>query len=119
MIVGAIVLIPMSWSQGGFDAVAVFGPTQWAAIGFLGVFGSALAFYLWTFALERTTPTRVAITITLNPLAAGLFGAFVLSEPITWNLVVGLLMVLGGIWLAASGSVISGPEIPTSPDRQA
>ncbi len=39
-------------------------------------FGGAAAFYLWVFALERTTPTRVANTMTINPLAASLLAAF-------------------------------------------
>ena len=37
---------------------------------YLGAFGSALTFYLWAFALARTTPTRVAISVTVNPVAA-------------------------------------------------
>ena len=39
-----------------------FGPPQWFGALYLGAFGSALTFYLWAFALERTTPTRVAIS---------------------------------------------------------
>lgn len=117
MTVGAVVLIVVSWSRGGFDVVNDFGPKQWAAIAFLGLFGGALAFYLWTFALERTTPTRVAITITLNPLTAGAFGVFALGEPITWNLIAGLLLVLTGIWLAASHSAGSPIKVPTSSDH--
>jgi len=85
--------------------VPQFGPREWAAIVFLGLFSGALAFYLWTFALQRTTPTRVAITITLNPLAAGIFGIVVLDEPFNWNLLLGLLLVLVGIWVATSGTV--------------
>jgi drug/metabolite transporter (DMT)-like permease len=71
----------------------------------------------WTFALERTTPTRVAIAITLNPLTAGAFGVFALGEPITWNLIAGLLLVLTGIWLAASHSAGSPIKVPTSSDH--
>jgi drug/metabolite transporter (DMT)-like permease len=117
MTVGAVVLIVVSWSRGGFDVVNDFGPKQWAAIAFLGLFGGALAFYLWTFALERTTPTRVAIAITLNPLTAGAFGVFALGKPITWNLIAGLLLVLTGIWLAASHSAGSPIKVPTSSDH--
>jgi drug/metabolite transporter (DMT)-like permease len=119
MTVGAAMLIAVAWSRGGFEVVHDFGPSQWVAIAFLGLFGGALAFYLWTFALERTTPTRVAITITLNPLTAGAFGVFALGEPITWNLVAGLLLVLTGIWLATSRSAGAPIKSPTSSDRQA
>jgi drug/metabolite transporter (DMT)-like permease len=42
-----------------------------------------------------------------------------LGEPITWNLVAGLLLVLTGIWLATSRSAGAPIKSPTSSDRQA
>ena len=36
MTVGAVVLIALSWSRGGFDVVNDFGPKQWAAIALMG-----------------------------------------------------------------------------------
>lgn len=73
---------------------------QWLAIGYLGLFGSALTFFLWAFALGRTTPTKVAISVTVNPVTASLVGAVLLGEPIRWNTILGMLMVLLGIWIA-------------------
>ena len=61
-------------------------------------------FYLWAFALERTTPTRVAISVTVNPIAASLVGATLLGEPLRWNLVVGIVTVFAGIWIATTQS---------------
>jgi drug/metabolite transporter (DMT)-like permease len=58
MTVGAAMLIAVAWSRGGFDVVNDFGPNQWAAIAFLGLFGGALAFYLWTFAGTDDADTR-------------------------------------------------------------
>ena len=59
--------------------MAAFGPPQWLAVIYLGLFGSALTFYLWAFALSRTTPTRVAISVTVNPITAALVGAVILT----------------------------------------
>ena len=53
-------------------------------------------------ALERASPTRVATTMTVNPLAAGLLAAQLVGEPITPNLVFGLVAVFAGIWIATS-----------------
>jgi drug/metabolite transporter (DMT)-like permease len=75
---------------------------QWSTLAFLGVFGGALTFLLWSYALERTTPTRVAITVTVNPIAAGIFGMYALKEPLTMNLVFGLALVAAGIVTATS-----------------
>lgn len=102
MSAGALVLVTLSLIRGSFEPVAAFGTPQWLAVIYLGVFGSALTFYLWAFALSRTTPTRVAISVTVNPVAAALVGATLLDEPITWNLVAGLLAVALGIWIATT-----------------
>jgi drug/metabolite transporter (DMT)-like permease len=53
-------------------------------------------------ALQRTTPTRVANTMTVNPVAAGLLATQLVGEPITPNLIVGLLAVFAGIWIATT-----------------
>ena len=76
---------------------------QWVAVIYLGAFGGAAAFFLWVLALRMTTPTRVANTMTVNPIAASLLAAIIVAEPVGWNLVLGLVAVAGGIWLAQHG----------------
>lgn len=100
--VGAACLIALSLSRGSFAPVASFGAPQWGAAFYLGAFGAALTFYLWAFALERTTPTRVAISVTVNPITASIVGAGLLGEPIGWNLVLGIATVFAGIWVATT-----------------
>ena len=79
-----------------------FGAAQWTAVVFIGLAGGALAFYLWVYALEHTTPTRVANTMTINPIAASLLAAVLVGEPLGLNLAVGIAAVAVGIWLASS-----------------
>jgi drug/metabolite transporter (DMT)-like permease len=100
--IGAACLISISWWRGSFEPVAAFGLPQWVAALYLGAFGAALTFYLWAFALERTTPTRVAISVTVNPVSASLVGAMLLHEPLHWNLVGGIVTVFIGIWVATT-----------------
>ena len=92
----------IAWRSGGFDAVSAFGPAQWAAGLYLGLFAGALGFYLWVFALERATPTRVANTITVSPLAAAFLAAILIGEPIGVSLVIGVAAVGAGIWIAST-----------------
>jgi drug/metabolite transporter (DMT)-like permease len=40
--------------------------------------------------------------VTVNPIASAIFGAYALDEPITVNLVLGLLLVAIGILVASS-----------------
>lgn len=102
MTAGAACLLFIAWTSGGLAAVGRFGVPEWSAIAYLGILGSAATFYLWSFALERTTPTRVAISVTVNPIAAAISGKLLLSEPIGWNLVVGLAAVMAGIGIATT-----------------
>ena len=77
-------------------------PAGWAAVLYLGVVGAAVTFFLWAFALGRTTPTRVAISVTVNPVVAALLGTLTLGEPVGWPLLAGLAAVAAGIGLAAT-----------------
>ena len=81
----------MSLWRGSFAPVAAFGLPQWGA-----------AFYLGAFAVERTTSTGVAISVTVNSVTASLVGAVLLGEPLSWNLAGGIATVFAGIWIATT-----------------
>jgi len=96
----AVCLLVWALAIHGFDAASSFSASQWFAIVYLGVIGSAVAFILWVFALARTSPTKTAVTITINPVFASIIGALAIGEGIGLNLVVGLAAVAAGIWVA-------------------
>jgi drug/metabolite transporter (DMT)-like permease len=97
---GAAALMLVGSLTGSISVLKSFGMAHWIAGLYLGIGGGALAFILWVLALQRATPTRVAITMTVNPIAAGVLAAQLVGEPITPNLVVGLIAVFAGIWIA-------------------
>jgi drug/metabolite transporter (DMT)-like permease len=99
---GAAALVLAGLVTGRAAVLASFGAPQWIAGIYLGVGGGALAFILWVMALQRATPTRVANTMTVNPIAAALLATQLVGEPITLNLVVGLVAVFAGIWIATT-----------------
>ena len=101
---GAAALIIGGLATGRLAVLATFGAAQWTAATYLGVAGGALAFILWVMALQRASPTRVANTMTVNPIAAGLLATQLVGEPITLNLIVGLIAVFAGIWIATTES---------------
>ena len=105
---GAAVLILVGSLTGSVAALSNLNTPQWIAGIYLGIGGGALAFILWVMALERATPTRVASTMTVNPIAAGLLATQLVGEPITLNLVLGLVAVFAGIWIATSEAKLRG-----------
>ncbi len=114
---GAAALILVGVLSGRVAVLASFTAAQWTAGIYLGIGGGALAFILWVMALQRTTPTLVANTMTVNPIAAALLATQLVGEPITLNLVAGLIAVFAGIWIATSGappSAATGSPAPAA-----
>ena len=99
---GAAALTLAGVATNRISVLADFGAAQWIAGVYLGVGGGALAFILWVLALQRATPTQVAHTMTLNPIAAALLATQLVDEPITLNLVAGVIAVCLGIWIATT-----------------
>jgi drug/metabolite transporter (DMT)-like permease len=115
---GGAALAALGAATGRLAVLASLNPKEWAAGLYLGVAGGALAFVLWVLALERASPTRVATTMTVNLVAAALLAAALVGEPITLNLIVGLIAVFAGIWIATAapraGDAASGVRAPAA-----
>jgi drug/metabolite transporter (DMT)-like permease len=97
--VGAAGLVVLAFTRGGFSSVAALGAPQWIAVTYLAIFGGAIAFYLWIFALQHASPTHAASTIAVHPISASIVAAIVIGEPIGLNLAIGVIAVLAGIFI--------------------
>jgi drug/metabolite transporter (DMT)-like permease len=101
---GALSLIAVGLLTDRLAVLRGFDAAQWIAGAWLGIGGGALAFILWVLALQRASPTRVASTMAVNPMAAALLASALVGEPITINLVFGLVAAFAGIWIATTES---------------
>jgi drug/metabolite transporter (DMT)-like permease len=117
MAAGTIALLILAAFGGHLETAPIFDKISWATLIFIGVFGAALAYYLFSWALGKTTPTRVAVFLALNPVVAMLLGVIVLGEPITLFQVAGLILVMAGIgavtwpnWKAGSNPTLANSE---------
>lgn len=98
--IGASCLVGLTLCRGGYAPVSEFDGRQWLSIGYLGAFGGAIGFFLWSYALAKSTPTLVALSVTVNPVAAAVVGWAALNEPVGVSLALGLVLVFVGIWVA-------------------
>lgn len=108
MAAGAAGLLLVGLVSGRLAVLGSFGLREAIAGLYLGVAGGALAFVLWVLALEKATPTRVANTMTVNPIAAALLATLLVGEPIAPSLILGLIAVFAGIWIATTVARPSG-----------
>ena len=101
MVVGVSILFFLALAFGKpFSGSLDFDLQGWIIVLLLAVPGGALMLFLWGRALQLITPTQAAITAGLNPLTAILLGAWLLSEPVTANVLIGFVMIVAAIVLA-------------------
>jgi drug/metabolite transporter (DMT)-like permease len=95
--------------EGFFGSLPHFTAGGWLAVVFIGV-SSGIGYYLWLWALNHTTPTRVTVFLALSPITAAGLGAFLLGENISMLLFLGLVCVVFGLWIAhREGHLVSTP----------
>ena len=107
---GALFLWLAAILSGAAHVTADLDAGGWAAAAFLGIFGAALSYFLWLWALRHTTPTLVAVAMPANPLAALLLGAALLGESVTVAMIVGFFCIVGGIALSSWQRRIASPR---------
>lgn len=93
----AVIYAPLAWIQ---RPTAPVPSTAWWSIAILGVLCTAIAFLIFFALVAEVGPSRMTVITFLNPAVAVLLGVIVLSEPITWGLVLGFPLVLVGSYLA-------------------
>jgi drug/metabolite transporter (DMT)-like permease len=76
------------------------GRTVWGALLVTGVFASALAYLVQTWAQRRTSATRIAVVFAMEPVFAGLFGYLLAGDRLGTLGWAGCGVILGGIALA-------------------
>ncbi len=97
MLFGTFLLFPAALVESLPQAFVRIDGKVAVLILFLGIFGGALGYFLWTFALTRLTPTQVAVYVNVNPIVAIILGAVLLAEKLTGVFVVGFVAVVVGV----------------------
>jgi drug/metabolite transporter (DMT)-like permease len=84
--------------EGFFGSLPGFTPDGWLAVVFIGV-NSGIGYYLWLWALNHATPTKVTVFLAVSPLTAAGLGALLLAEEVSAMFFLGLAFVTLGLWL--------------------
>ena len=125
----ALTLAEMVAALVGFTAIAValgdlsvpHGWTVWGALLVTGVFASALAFLIQTWAQRRTSATRTALAFAAEPVFAGLFGYLLAGDRLGALGWAGCAVILVGIVVsepsAARALASLGGRFRLSPSR--
>jgi len=77
----------------------------------LGVGGTGLSFLLFYEMIEQIGPARASVVAYVAPLFSVAYGVVLLSEPFTLWTLAGMVLILGGSWLAARRPNLPDPEL--------
>jgi drug/metabolite transporter (DMT)-like permease len=72
-------------------------PLTWIAVIWLGVLGLCVAYLLFFYLNNVWGPMRASLVTYVFPVVGVVLGIIFLSEPLTWNMIVGSILVVGGI----------------------
>lgn len=109
MVASAVLLLPFAVA-GAPDEVPGAGPI--AAVAALGMVGTGVAFAIFYGLMATVGPARTFVVTYLAPAFAVVYGALLLDEPVSATTVGGLVLIVGGSYLAAQGRMPGrgGPE---------
>jgi drug/metabolite transporter (DMT)-like permease len=104
-ITGVIMLLIPAWLSGMPAEIHQYRPIDWAAIFYLGFFGTVLGFVWYYDGIRAIGPARAGLFINFVPLSAICMGFLLLHEPVTISLAVGAALVISGVILTNTASV--------------
>ena len=97
MAIGAILLAIYTFTFGEIEVRWTF--ISVACLLYNGILASALAFFLWMYILDNMEASKASISVLGVPVVGVLGGVICLGEPLTFSMLIGMLMVLSGIVL--------------------
>jgi drug/metabolite transporter (DMT)-like permease len=72
-------------------------PRTFAALAYLTIFGSILAYSAYVYALAHMPTTKMSLYAYINPLVAVILGWAILGERLTIVTIVAMCVILGGV----------------------
>ena len=97
LVVNSLIYAPFAWVTRPVETVSA---QAWWSVGILGVLCTAAAFIVFFALIAEAGPSRTTVITFIAPAVALLLGVAVLSEPLTWGIVIGFPLVIAGSYLA-------------------
>ncbi|GAA4693700.1 DMT family transporter [Streptomyces youssoufiensis] len=88
------------WLVGGFTLT----PELLAALAYVGVFSSAVAYLCWNRAVQRVGAATAGVVYYLLPVLTALLSVWLLDEPVTLDQGLAMVLIVSGVALGLHGS---------------
>jgi len=100
---GTLYLIPLSLIESPLEFLSRASWHAWSSVLYLGILSSAVAYVLWSKALTRLETAKVGVFLYGIPVLTMIFSYFFLGEAITYTGILGLALVISGVYLTETG----------------
>ncbi|MBH0186305.1 MAG: DMT family transporter [Nitrospira sp.] len=109
LLVATALQVPLLWTDRKMlDAgAASVTMSDWLALGYLVVFATAVAQQAWLFGVKGVGPSRASVLGNLTPVAAIGLSALILNESVGLIEVIGIGLILAGVWVVNRQTVES------------
>jgi drug/metabolite transporter (DMT)-like permease len=122
LIVGALIVIPLTLFVGNIPPAAAISERAWAAVLMLGTVNTVVAYFLFYYLIGEWGARASLVTYTFPPIGISL-GAIFLGEDIGPSLLLGAALILGGIvvvnYRARPARAVTLSVTPPQPSSQA
>jgi drug/metabolite transporter (DMT)-like permease len=97
MLAGGTAVMLLAFVTGARLSVTAFSFRSVAALLYLSIFGSVLAYTAYLYLLTKISAGKVSSYAYINPAVAVIAGALFLQEDVTLRMVAAMLIILGGV----------------------
>jgi len=89
--------------EGGTLHFSMITPHSWLAFSYLVVAGSIVAFPVYVWLLEHSTPAKVSTYAYVNPVVAVILGWAILGEPLNLRILLASAVIIGAVAIITIG----------------
>ncbi len=114
MLLAGIAMTVYGVSVEGIDVHRALAPASLGALAYLAIFGSAIAFYLNHWLLQRIDSGTMGLSALMIPVLAVVVGALFGHEVFGIRDILGALLVIVGVWLSMAPGAIERTMTPVA-----
>lgn len=119
MVAGSVPLLAAGLAIEGNPLAFRWTPRAVVALLYLALAGSAVAFVLLYWLIQRIHVTKTMLITLVTPLIAVLLGVLILREEVTWRLILGGSAILGGVAVTTRSRAALPPPAAVLEDLRA
>ncbi|MBK5277292.1 MAG: EamA family transporter [Bacteroidia bacterium] len=109
MLLGGIFCLPLSFMFDDLTLIHWTLPTIYSLV-YLSIFGSAIAYVMYYYAISKLPMTLVSLYSYINPLVAVTLGSLILNEKFNLKIGFAFVVTLVGIYLVNRGYLITSTK---------